>query len=318
VRQCHGDLHLRNIVLLDNTPRLFDAIEFDDALACTDVLYDLAFLLMDLIARDLPQHASVVFNEYLWLTADWDGVGLMPLFMAVRATIRAKTSMAAAELTADNGRRVQLTTRAAMYLRLAVQILHGVPARLIAIGGFSGAGKSTLAQRLAARIGTAPGAVVLRSDVIRRQMLGADPGHPLPAGSYTPANRVRVYAELRAHARSVLCAGLSVVVDAVFADQQERDAIESVAATVAVPFTGMWLDASPAVLHRRLRRRRGDVSDATPQVLDKQLLSGCGHITWARIRAAGDPPATERAAIEILGEPQPDGVVKDGRQHVRG
>jgi hypothetical protein len=164
VRQCHGDLHLRNIVLLDGRPTLFDAIEFNDEIACSDVLYDLAFLLMDLWRRHLPRHANVVWNGYLAETADLEGIPLLPLFLSCRAAVRAKTSATAANLQTDRQRKSELQDLARDYLTMAQQLLRPPPACLIAIGGFSGSGKSTVAKALAPLIGACPGAVVIRSD----------------------------------------------------------------------------------------------------------------------------------------------------------
>ena len=119
VRQCHGDLHLRNIVLLDGRPTLFDGVEFNDEISCTDVLYDLAFLLMDLWRRRLPRHANAVWNRYLAETGDLDGVPLLPLFLSCRAAVRAKTSATAAQLQNDVPRRNELHGLAREYLAMA-------------------------------------------------------------------------------------------------------------------------------------------------------------------------------------------------------
>ena len=158
VRQCHGDLHLRNIVLLDGRPTLFDGVEFNDEISCTDVFYDLAFLLMDLWRRRLPRHANTVWNRYLVETADFDGVSLMPLFLSCRAAVRAKTSATAAQLQGDAQRRSELEGMAREYLAMAEQLLHPPHPCLVAVGGFSGSGKSTLALGLAPSVGAVPGA----------------------------------------------------------------------------------------------------------------------------------------------------------------
>jgi hypothetical protein len=149
VRQCHGDLHLRNIVMRDGEPTLFDAIEFNDHIACIDVLYDLSFLLMDLWHRQLPQHANAVWNGYLAETLDFGGLPLLPLFLSCRAAVRAKTSATAATLQADRERRRELQEAAQEYVSLAQQLLRPPPACLIGVGGPSGSGKSTLARAAA-------------------------------------------------------------------------------------------------------------------------------------------------------------------------
>ncbi len=133
VRQCHGDLHLGNIVLLDGAPTLFDAVEFNDDISCIDVAYDLAFLLMDLWHRGLPRHANFVLNEYLRLTGDLESLALLPLFLACRATVRAKTNATAATLADAAAARQPLVEAAHQYLELAQRFL--VSARAGAGGG---------------------------------------------------------------------------------------------------------------------------------------------------------------------------------------
>ena len=138
VRQCHGDLHLRNIVLLDDEPTLFDAIEFNDDFACIDVWYDVAFMLMDLLARGLAAQANIVMNQDLFRTGDLDGLRLLPLFLGCRAAVRAKTSLASAAIETDDAARQDYVARTGEDLSLATQVLAPVPPQLIAIGGRRG------------------------------------------------------------------------------------------------------------------------------------------------------------------------------------
>jgi len=180
VRRCHGDLHLRNICLLDGKSTLFDCLEFSDALASIDVLYDLAFLLMDLEHRGLTEFANVVFNRYLDLTNEDDGLPALPLFLSLRAAIRAHVTATAMDRATQVEKKRQMACEACSYLELAARLLRPRPSRLIAIGGLSGSGKSTLAAALAPAIG----ARVLRSDVIRKRLFGVAPETPLPASAY--------------------------------------------------------------------------------------------------------------------------------------
>jgi len=300
VRQCHGDLHLRNIVLLDGVPTLFDAIEFNDDFACIDVWYDTAFLLMDLLARRLPAEANAVFNQYLLRTSDVGGLPLVPFFLGCRAAIRAKTSLAAADLEAGARRRVELQTRAGNYLDLAARVLRPAPARLVAVGGVSGTGKSTLALRLAPGLGGPPGAAVLRSDVLRKWLLHSAATDRLGPEGYTAAVTDDVYRSMLTRAADLLREGWPVVVDATFLDARWRQAAEEVASSAGVSFTGLWLDAPAESLAGRLRRRRADASDADEAVLGRQLARATGAITWARVDATVDPDAVARAAEERL------------------
>jgi hypothetical protein len=308
VRQCHGDLHLRNIVLLEGRPTLFDAIEFNDEIACIDVHYDLAFLLMDLWRRQLPRHANAVWNGYLNETADLEGVSLAPLFLSCRAAVRSKTSATAANLHSDPQRRSELQGMARDYLALAQRLLHPPPPCVVAIGGLSGSGKSTLARALGPLIGAVPGAVVIRSDEIRKRLCGVGPLDRLGPEGYTPDVSRRVYAEVADHANIVVRAGHAAIADAVFAHPSDRQAIESRAAAAGVPFVGLWLDAPEPALIARSERRRLDVSDADPDVIRRQLAQDVGTVLWHRIDASSDPEHVLQKAVLMLRDCLKSGV----------
>ena len=302
VRQCHGDLHLRNIVLLDGRPTLFDGVEFNDEIACTDVLYDLAFLLMDLWRRRLPQHANTVWNRYLAETANFDGVSLVPLFLSCRAAVRAKTSATAAQLQPDLPRRGELESMAREYLAAAEQFLHPPHPCLVAVGGLSGSGKSTLALGLAPSIGAVPGAVVLRSDETRKRLCGVPLLRRLGPEAYSAQMSDRVYATVAEQAALVLRAGHSVVVDAVHARAADRQAIEQVADAASVPFIGLWLDAPASLLIDRTARRRHDASDADANVVRMQRAQDIGDIYWSRLDASGPAASVLSTAIDRVRE----------------
>ena len=302
VRQCHGDLHLRNIVLLDGRPTLFDAVEFNDEISCTDVFYDLAFLLMDLWRRKLPRHANVVWNRYLSETADFDGVALLRLFLSCRAAVRAKTSATAAQLQRDPQRRRELEEMAREYLAMAEDLLHPAHPCLVAIGGLSGSGKSTLAVGLAPSVGAVPGAVVLRSDVNRKRLAGVPPLQRLGPEGYSAPMSDRVYATLAEQAARVLRAGHSVVVDAVYARASDRAIIEDVARRASVPFIGLWLDAPEPLLIGRIAERRHDESDADAHVAVMQRAQDTGDIRWYPLDAGGPATAVLSSALDRVRE----------------
>jgi aminoglycoside phosphotransferase family enzyme/predicted kinase len=301
VRWCHGDLHLRNIVLLDGRPTLFDGVEFNDRIACVDVQYDLAFLLMDLWQRDLRQHANVVFNEYLERTGDEGAFGLLPLWLSCRAAVRAKTSATAGRMQGDQARATELKAQARTYLALAGRLIAPPPARLVAIGGLSGSGKSTLAARLAPGIGAAPGAVLVRSDLVRKSLFGAPALERLGPEAYEADVNRTVYARMAERAGAAVAAGHSVIVDAVFADPAARADIERAARDAGVAFTGLWLEAPPETLAARIRPRHHDASDATVDVLQRQLRAGTGQVGWHHVDASGDPDAIEQRALNAGG-----------------
>jgi uncharacterized protein len=302
VRQCHGDLHLRNIVLLDGRPTLFDGVEFNDDISCTDVFYDLAFLLMDLWRRRLPRHASLVWNRYLAETADLEGLPLLPLFLSCRAAVRAKTSATAARLQADAARRGELHTLAREYLALAEQLLRPPAPSLVAIGGFSGSGKSTLAVGLAPSLGAPPGALVVRSDEVRKRLYGVAPLERLGPDGYAPETTARVYATLAERAATIVKAGHSAVVDAVYARPADRQAIEQVAGDASVPFIGLWLDAPESLLIARTERRQNDPSDADAAVVRMQRHQDIGAIGWHRVDASLPAPVVLSRTIDCIRE----------------
>lgn len=301
VRQCHGDLHLRNIVLLDGRPTLFDGVEFNDEISCIDVFYDLAFLLMDLWRRQLPRHANVVLNRYVSDSGDCEGLALLPLFLSCRAAVRAKTSATAARLQTDTSRQNELQELARQYLGAAEQLLRSPAPSLIAIGGLSGSGKSTLALALAPSVGAVPGALVLRSDEIRKRLCGVAPLERLGAEGYTPPMSERVYATLADRAAVILRAGHTAIVDAVYARPADRQAIARVAGEAAVPFVGLWIDAPESVLVARAEHRHNDPSDADASVIRMQLDAGSGPIEWSHLDGSTAAHDVLRSAIAIVG-----------------
>lgn len=302
VRHCHGDLHLRNICMIEGKPILFDAIEFNDQIACIDVLYDLAFLLMDLDHRGLGRFGNMVLNRYFAQAAmmgeigDLEGLATLPLFLATRAGVRAQVGVAVAKVQPNAAAAVPLLVEARKYLDRAVAYLNPLSPRLVAIGGLSGTGKSTFAREVAPSIGPVPGALVLRSDVIRKHLAGVDENVRLGPEGYADEMTARVYETMRDRARAALKAGHGVIADAVHARLEERQAIEAVARELGVAFDGLWLEAPAEVLQSRVASRGQDASDATVDVLRRQLGYSLGDIAWHRVDASG---STERTLAAI-------------------
>jgi hypothetical protein len=304
VRRCHGDLHLRNLVLLDGEPTLFDAVEFDDAVATGDVLYDLAFLLMDLWERGLRKAANTVLNRYLWESdeAHLPGLAALPLFLSIRAAIRAKVT-AAGLPHLDPADHEGAAAQAIRYFDCALEILEPAAARVIAVGGLSGSGKSTLAAVLAPDLGSAPGGVHLRSDIERKRLFGVPETDTLPADAYSPEVTQRIYAELRRKAKLAATAGYTVIVDGVHAREEERRGIEEVARGLSLPFVGLWLDAPLRVLVDRVDHRSDDASDADATVVTSQAAYDLGQVNWHRLDASGGREALADAALAKLSQP---------------
>ncbi len=289
VKRCHGDLHLRNLVLHHHKPTPFDALEFNERLATTDVLYDVAFLIMDMMHRGLLIQANSTLNQYLLHSADTHlaGLRLMSLFLSCRAAIRAMTTAQAS--LRDGLITTAPRSEATAYLELALQCLERKGPTLIGIGGLSGTGKSTLARYLAPTLGPLPGAVVLRSDAERKVSVGVDENKRLSDSHYSTATSRSNYHLLLHKAAMSLDAGYSVIVDAVFIDSEYRYALEQCAAMRKCPFAGLWLEAPVDVMQHRINSRVNDASDATTAVLDKQLHLAKGEITWQSVDASGLP-----------------------------
>jgi len=301
VRHCHGDLHLGNIVEIEGAPVLFDAIEFDDAIATIDVLYDLAFLLMDLGARGLRAHANAALNGYLEACGDTGnliGLATLPLFLSMRAMIRAKVSLLRAGLKPES--RGEAHARAASYVLLARDHLERKRPQLVAIGGLSGSGKSSVAQAVAPQVGAFPGAVLVRSDVERKRLFGVSGEERLPRSAYAAEVSAIVYTMCRKRALMALEGGHSVIVDAVHAKRDEREAVAEIASRASAAFTGIWLDAPAGTMRGRIAGRVGDVSDATPAVLDEQLQFDLGQQNFAVVDAGRPLEDVVVSSLELI------------------
>jgi uncharacterized protein len=292
VRRGHGDLHLGNIALIAGEPVPFDAIEFDPVIASGDVFYDLAFLIMDLVERGLRAAANVVLNRYLTETRrpeDLDALAALPLFLSLRAAIRAMVTAERADRATERNRAP--TRRAARtYFDLAGRLIEPPPPRLVAVGGLSGTGKSVVARALAPDLPPAPGAVVLRSDVERKARFGLGENERLPAQAYAPEMSTAVYGALVEQARRIVSAGHSAIVDAVYARPHERAAI----AAAGAPFRGIFLTADLATRVARVSARTADASDADTAVARVQQDYALGDFpgAWTIVDASGTPEET--------------------------
>jgi aminoglycoside phosphotransferase family enzyme/predicted kinase len=302
VRLCHGDLYLRNICLFEGRPTLFDCIEFDETLARIDVLYDVAFTLMDLWMRGRRDLANLLYNRYasafFRTLTDMpakvrDGYATLPFFMALRAAIRAHIEGGQA-LSGHGGCARTHEEEARAYFALAENLLARRPKMLIVIGGLSGSGKSTLAAKIASEIGPAPGARTLNSDRTRKAMHKLPPSESLPPEAYAINITSAVYLRLLSRTLDALNQGRAVVIDAVYSAKDERDAVEKLAREARAPFLGIWLEADPEVLRQRVRERPKGPSDADVAVLEAQLRRPVGEILWARLDSS-QPDLPERA-----------------------
>ncbi len=272
VRRCHGDLHLGNLCLWEGKPVAFDALEFDEELATIDIAYDLAFLLMDLDHRVSREAANRVMNRYVARTGDIAVRGF-PIFLSQRAMVRAHV------LTA-------MDQDGAAYLTAAQSYLDPAPSRVIAIGGLQGTGKSTIARALAAELGAAPGALIVRSDEVRKRLNQAEPETRLGPSAYTRTANAATNAAVAERALAAATSGHTVIVDATFLDPAWREALAAAVRHAGIPFLGIWLHAPVAVLEARIGSRRGDASDATVSVLHQAARHDPGPGDWRPVDAS--------------------------------
>lgn len=292
VRRGHGDLHLGNICLFEGEPMAFDALEFDERLAMTDVLYDLAFLLMDLRRVGLLAQANAVMNTY------WDEVGedeaalaLLAFFMSLRAAVRLAVAVASARLAEAHG-----------YRQLALDLIGRHSPLLIAIGGLSGVGKSGVAKALAPMLGGPAGARILRSDALRKRLLGLSFTERAEESAYAPERQAEVYRELCARAHDALDGDASVVADATFRARLQREAVAHTAR--GAPFKGYWLRASLPIRLKRVAERFGDASDADIEVATNQKEPSDLGAAWQTLDASGPPGDIAKAIRLDLAQPR--------------
>ncbi|OHC75409.1 MAG: hypothetical protein A3G18_05775 [Rhodospirillales bacterium RIFCSPLOWO2_12_FULL_58_28] len=300
-RRCHGDLHLRNIFLMNGVPTLFDAIEFNDTFVNIDVLYDFAFLLMDLDHRDMKRLANIALNRYLDVAGDGSGLAALPLFLSLRAAIRSHVSAsgAAGHSDADEAERLQEEARA--YLELALGYLAPAAPRLIAVGGLSGSGKSRLGREIAPFIGSGLGARIVRSDSVRKRLAGAPMMNRLGAEGYAPEMTERTYQAFNEEIAAALRCGSAVIADAVFAKPEQRRAMARIAADAGVPFHGLWLESAPEVREKRVVTRQRNISDVTIDVVHKQTAYDTGPIEWDIIDSSGPRKKTLARGKKAVG-----------------
>jgi aminoglycoside phosphotransferase family enzyme/predicted kinase len=273
IRECHGDLHLDNIVVVDGCVTLFDCLEFSSRMRWGDVLSDAAFIVMDLHRRGQPKLANRFIDAYLEATGDYDGIEVLRFYVVYRAMVRAKVAAIAA-LSASADARLRDQAECRDYLALAERWSIRQPGAIVITCGLAASGKTTLTRQLV----DVCGAIRVRTDVERKRLhdLGADAasGSALNAGIYSAADTELTYSRVEAIARRLAAAGYFVICDGTFLKKRQRDRFRALAASLAVPFGIIEVVASPDTLRRRIVERHGrgdDASEANLLVLEEQL-----------------------------------------------
>lgn len=272
VRECHGDLHLGNIVLIGDEPVPFDCIEFNPALRWVDVMDEIAFSVMDLLHRDHPELAWRLLNAYLEVGGDYGGLSVLRYFLAYRATVRAKVcAIRAGQSDISRHAATNELSACRSYLALARQCLELYRPVLIITHGLPGSGKTTFSQFALQQMG----AIRIRSDVERKRLFGLgtlESSRSVDNDIYSTEATRRTYARLQEQARGILLAGFPVIVDAAFLNREEREAFRMLAQRMSVPFAIASLHAEDSKLRERIRLRHNDASEADVAVLDMLLL----------------------------------------------
>ncbi|MGI9232151.1 MAG: AAA family ATPase [Woeseiaceae bacterium] len=274
VRECHGDLHLANLVRLDSGIVAFDCVEFSADLRNIDVLSDVAFLVMDLTGRARQDLATTFLNRYLERTGDYAGMHVFGLYYVYHAMIRAKVAAIRSTERSNAGIREKDVEAVKHNLAVAVRWIGRSVPRLIAMHGYSGSGKTWLSSQLLSRLP----AIRVRSDIERKRLFGLGETETsdskLGEGTYSVPSNTAVYARLFELAGGLLTAGFQVIIDAAFLRKDDRDALVALAHEQNVGYAFVSTDASVAELERRLQRRGSagsDVSEANIAVLRHQL-----------------------------------------------
>lgn len=270
IRECHGDLHLRNICLWQDQLYLFDCIEFNESFRFVDVMYDVAFTVMDLEARQQPDLGNVFLNIYAEQTGDWEGLQVLPLYLCRQAYVRAKVnSLLLDDPNISEAERVQATKSAAAYYRLAWQYTRPHQGRLLLMSGLSGSGKTTVARQIAPQLS----AIHIRSDAVRKH-LGGIPLHERgPDRLYTPEMTTKTYARLLELGVALARQGFPVILDAKYDRQAVRTEAIAQAEAHQIPLQILHCTAPVTVLRSRLHQRTDDIADATAELLSTQMES---------------------------------------------
>ncbi len=268
IRECHGDLHLKNICFWHNKIQLFDRIEFNEPFRFVDVMYDIAFTVMDLEGGGSKEFANIFLNTYIEQTGDYQGLEVLPLYLSRQAYVRAKvTSFLLDDANISNQEKENAAKVAAQYYQQAWQYTQPQQGKLILMSGLSGSGKTTVAKELARKFS----AIQIRSDATRKHIAKIPLHEKGNQSIYTPSMNQKTYDYLLNLGISLTKAGYWVILDAKYDRRKLRiDAIEA-AKKHQIPLKIIHCQAPLEILEKRLESRKHDISDATSDLLQKQI-----------------------------------------------
>jgi aminoglycoside phosphotransferase family enzyme/predicted kinase len=297
IRACHGDLHLNNICHWQDQLWLFDCIEFNKPFRFVDVMFDIAYLVMDFTAQGRSDLAAIFISEYVEQTGDWEGLKVLPLYVSRQSYVRAKvTSFLLGDPAIPAAEKQAATAKAARYYTLAHDYVQPQAGRLFLMAGLSGAGKSTVARELSGTLG----AIHLRSDAVRKHLGGVPLEERGDDSLYTPAMTQRTYERLLTLGLALAGEGYTVILDAKYDRAQQREAAQAAAEAAAIPFHIVHCTAPMAVLRDRVQARSGDIADATVAVLERQALEPFGPEAAAHVTTVDTTQALKPQLVSIV------------------
>ena len=280
IKECHGDLHLKNICLWNDKIKLFDRIEFNESFRFVDTMYDVAFTVMDLEARGKPEFKNAFLNSYLEYSGDWEGAIVLPLYLCRQAYVRAKVnSFLLDDLQISQTERQKAKKAAANYYRQAYQYTQSQSGSLILMSGLSGSGKSTVAQKIA----RTKGAIQIRSDAVRKHLAKISLDRSGTSSIYTPEMTQKTYDRLLELGIMLAKEGYTVILDAKYDRLALRQPAIELARDLNIPLKIVHCTAPISVLRERLNRRQDDISDATADLIASQQANAEDFTTAERI-----------------------------------
>ncbi|GAP95071.1 bifunctional aminoglycoside phosphotransferase/ATP-binding protein [Leptolyngbya sp. NIES-2104] len=267
IRECHGDVHLRNICFWNSKILLFDCIEFNEPFRFVDTMFDIAYIIMDFDARNRPDLSNLFLNSYLEQSGDWEGLQVLPLYNSRQSYVRAKvTSFLLSDPSVPESVKEESKETASRYYRLSWEYTKPKQGKIVLMSGLSGSGKSTIAAKLARE----SGAIQIRSDAVRKHLGGVAPDEKGDASLYSSEMTQKTYDRLLKLGVTLASQGYTVILDAKYDRQALRAPVIEQAQAHGIPVEVLYCEASEEELRDRIAQRQGDISDADLDVLAEQ------------------------------------------------